>query len=232
MFCDNAITDDKKMKEDCDLLATFVGGRSRAVAMIESCGGPGRLVRMSPCDMMMCLETSDNPAARKVDSHTCQAVADMVELVRRSFWKTSFGNLPECIENAGDAEKWFRSVLRLGSDRECFWVLPLDATHSPICKPIVVAQGLLNGVPADAREVFVEAIRVQASAVIVCHNHPSGDCTPSKKDIALTKGLIDASNILRIPLLDHIVISDSGYVSIREEGKVRFYKNERKKKRR
>ena len=85
----------------------------------------------------------------------------------------------------------------------------------------VFPSGLLNGTPAGAREVFAQAVQWQASSIIVAHNHPSGDPTPSGKDIELTKELLAASKVLHIPLLDHLVIgspesvNDAGFTSIR-----------------
>ena len=78
------------------------------------------------------------------------------------------------------------------------------------------------------REVFQEAVRWGAHAIMVAHNHPSGDPQPGKADIEMTKTLIEASRIMSIPLLDHLVLGaiDSadgkGYVSMRENGIVRF----------
>lgn len=94
------------------------------------------------------------------------------------------------------------------------------AAHKPLSSPVCVSSGLLNGTPVGAREVFAQAVQWQAAAIVVAHNHPSGDPTPSKKDIALTEELIAASKVLRIPLLDHIVIGRDMFVSLREDGYV------------
>ena len=78
----------------------------------------------------------------------------------------------------------------------------------------------LEGREAGAREVFAQAVQWQAAAIVVAHNHPSGDPTPSRSDVELTKGLEAASKVLRIPLLDHLVIGSPqsadgvGFVSI------------------
>ena len=89
-----------------------------------------------------------------------------------------------------------------------------------------MSSGLLNGTPAGAREVFAQAVQWQASSIIVAHNHPSGDPTPSGKDIELTKELVAASKVLHIPLLDHLVIgspdSVPGFISLRQSGIVKF----------
>ena len=68
------------------------------------------------------------------------------------------------------------------------------------------------------RELFREAINASAAAVIVAHNHPSGDPTPSPEDVSLTRKLVEAGKILDIPVLDHVVLGDGKYVSFKEKG--------------
>jgi DNA repair protein RadC len=71
---------------------------------------------------------------------------------------------------------------------------------------------------ASPREIFVEALRYEACSVCLLHNHPSGDPTPSREDIYATKRIRDAGRLLGIQLIDHIVIGDKCYVSLREQG--------------
>lgn len=68
------------------------------------------------------------------------------------------------------------------------------------------------------REVFKEALKNSAASIIVCHNHPSGDPTPSKEDINVTKRIKECGNIMGIELLDHIIIGDNKYISLKERG--------------
>ncbi|RRR66864.1 MAG: hypothetical protein EI684_19900, partial [Candidatus Viridilinea halotolerans] len=67
-------------------------------------------------------------------------------------------------------------------------------------------------------EVFKEAIRRNSAAIIVAHNHPSGDCTPSPEDVLVTKQIVQAGHLLDIQVLDHLVIGMGVYVSMRERG--------------
>lgn len=78
--------------------------------------------------------------------------------------------------------------------------------------------GNLNSSILSAREIFRQALLCNAAAVILLHNHPSGDPTPSKEDIQMTGRLKEASKIMEIPLLDHIIIGDNTYISLREKG--------------
>lgn len=82
----------------------------------------------------------------------------------------------------------------------------------------VVTIGLVNSCQVHPREVFSDCLTDRASAIIVAHNHPSGNLEPSSEDSALTKRLVDAAEILGIRLLDHIIFSERGYFSYQEAG--------------
>lgn len=103
-------------------------------------------------------------------------------------------------------------------DRECFLVLALDVKHQPTAIH-TVSVGTLNSSLVHPREVFKMAILGNAGSIILAHNHPSGDPTPSKEDMEVTKRLVEAGKILGIEVLDHIIIgSNSRYVSFKEKG--------------
>lgn len=81
-----------------------------------------------------------------------------------------------------------------------------------------ISKGTINMTIVHAREVFRAAISDNAHSIILLHNHPTGDPSPSKEDIGLTKNLIEASKIIGIDILDHIIIGDNRYFSFLEEG--------------
>ena len=101
--------------------------------------------------------------------------------------------------------------------KEHFLAVTLNGGHN-IIQIHVVSIGTTNSTFAHPRDVFYEAIKENASAVIVCHNHPSGQVEPSEEDIECTRKLIQASKIIGIPLLDHIIIDFSSYYSFLESG--------------
>ena len=101
------------------------------------------------------------------------------------------------------------------ADREHFIVLCLDTKHN-ITAVHTASIGSLNAAIVHPREVVKVAILATAAAVIVAHNHPSGDPTPSEEDIALTERLVSAGRILGIEVLDHLVLGDQRFVSLRE----------------
>ena len=83
---------------------------------------------------------------------------------------------------------------------------------------IIISNGSFNAAIASPREIFYNALKYKAVSVIVLHNHPSGDPSPSREDILLTKRLSDTGGMVGIPLLDHIIIGDNRYVSMKESG--------------
>lgn len=105
-----------------------------------------------------------------------------------------------------------------GLDREHFWTLALN-TKNRLLRIIEVSVGSLNASIVHPRELFKEAVRVSAASVIVVHNHPSGDPTPSGADIQLTRRIVKAGDVLGIEVLDHVVIGDGGeHASLRDLG--------------
>jgi DNA repair protein RadC len=116
-----------------------------------------------------------------------------------------------------------RAALPKEQKEERVFVLPLDAHGKVLAKPILVSVGHEDGTAAiDAGAIFREALKAGAEEIIVAHNHPSGDLTPSKADIAATKELKDLAARLKVSLLDHLIVnaSSSDYRSLAEEGVV------------
>jgi DNA repair protein RadC len=100
---------------------------------------------------------------------------------------------------------------------EEFHVAVLDAQHR-LDRDILVTRGILNSSLVHAREVFREAIAERAAAIVLVHNHPSGDPTPSPDDRAITTQLVAAGKLLDIPVADHVVIGRGRYLSFSEAG--------------
>ena len=101
--------------------------------------------------------------------------------------------------------------------QEIIKTILLDAQNQ-IIKIVTNAIGGLSSSQIEAREIFREPIKVGASKIILVHNHPSGNLKPSPEDIRLTKQIREASNFMRIKILDHIIISDTEYYSFADEG--------------
>ena len=100
---------------------------------------------------------------------------------------------------------------------EEFWILLLNRGHQ-VKNKVNISKGGISGTVADVRLIFKKAVDHLATALILCHNHPSGAVAPSKADIALTEKLVEGGKVLDIPVLDHIIIGDSRYYSFADQG--------------
>ena len=101
--------------------------------------------------------------------------------------------------------------------KESFYVILLDSAMKKI-QDFEVTRGLLNASLVHPREVFNPAIRFSARGIIILHNHPSGVLEPSAEDKKITKRLVESGEILEIPVYDHLIITESGYFSFKENG--------------
>ena len=102
-------------------------------------------------------------------------------------------------------------------EHEHFVVLMLN-TRNQLMSKLTLYIGSRNSINIRVAEVFTEAVRRRAAAIIVAHNHPSGDPTPSPEDVNITRELVKAGNLLGIELLDHLVIGQQRFTSLRERG--------------
>ncbi len=100
---------------------------------------------------------------------------------------------------------------------EEFWVLYLDRSNHIIRKSNI-SKGGVSGTVVDARIIFKQAIENLASAIVLCHNHPSGNLKPSEEDIRITKKLKEAGKLVDIAIIDHIIIAGNNFFSFADEG--------------
>lgn len=107
---------------------------------------------------------------------------------------------------------------RLRHMHEEHFVVAMLNTKNKLLKVETISRGGLSSSLAEQRTVFRKAIKANAASIILIHNHPSGDSTPSPDDIRVTKVFIEAGKVMGIPVLDHIVIGDGEYVSLCERG--------------
>lgn len=177
---------------------------------------PGELVRALPTpDALWRVSAEDLVGVPGVGPARAARLLACLEVSRRaSAWRT--GTRP-VISTPEDVLEVCWPQLR-GADREHFWALALS-TRNHLLKTIEVSVGSLNASIVHPRELFKEAVKVSAASVVVVHNHPSGDVTPSGADIQLTRRLVKAGDVLGIEVLDHVVIGDGGeHASLRELG--------------
>ena len=116
----------------------------------------------------------------------------------------------------------FTLAAHVAGKSEGLFVLPLDAECRALATPVLVSLGTETTTAIQPSAVFAEALKAGAEEIIVAHNHPSGDQTPSKADIAATKELKDRAARLKVGLLDHLIVNASSpaFRSLAEEGVV------------
>ena len=118
------------------------------------------------------------------------------------------------ISNSSDAYELVKEEL-VNADREMFLSVMLTVKNDLIGVE-TVSIGSIHATIITPRDVFKSAILANAVSIILCHNHPSGDLTPSDNDMEITKHLVEAGDLLGIKVLDHLIVSNQGYRSLRE----------------
>jgi DNA repair protein RadC len=192
---------------DASLLGVLVGeNMDTADRILEAHPIPEGFWRVTAEDLLVQPGIGPASAAR---------VLACLELSRRAV-RWSPGERPT-VSSPEDVIRICGAHLR-GRDREHFWALALN-TKNQLLRTIEVSVGSLNASIVHPRELFKEAVRLSAASVVVVHNHPSGDPTPSGADIQLTRRLVRAGDVLGIELIDHVVIGDGGeHASLRDLG--------------
>jgi DNA repair protein RadC len=118
------------------------------------------------------------------------------------------------IKSPQDAADFVMEDLRY-MKKECLRVLLLNVKNM-VTDSKDISVGSINSSIVHPREIFIEAIKKSSASIIICHNHPSGDPTPSQEDINITKRVSEAGKIIGIDLLDHVIIGDGKYISMKE----------------
>jgi DNA repair protein RadC len=120
------------------------------------------------------------------------------------------------ITGSKDAADYFQSMLG-DLNHEEFWILLLDRGNK-IMDSFRVSEGGISGTVIDVRKILKVAIEKQASSLILCHNHPSGTLQASDADLKITRKITDASKLMDISVLDHVIIGNDKYYSFADEG--------------
>ena len=200
------------MMTDQELLALLLGtGSGRqdvtalAVTLLNSAGGLAALSTMSPRELKRIDGVGPAKAARIVAAF---------EIGHRALWERVDHQEP-----LTDSKKVFDRFGTLIATRavECFLVIPVDSKNRP-CGASEIARGGRARCQVDLSEGFRQLVREGASGAIFVHNHPSGDPSPSRDDLALTRRLVQAGELLEIRILDHLIVARGTYASLRDLG--------------
>lgn len=116
-----------------------------------------------------------------------------------------------------DVKNYIEEIFRLSNQAEEVMVMLVLDIKNNVIGAFEVSRGSLNASIVHPREVFKRALLLNGASIILAHNHPSGDTTPSKEDIKTTRRLVEGGDILGINVLDHLIIGDNGrYISLKE----------------
>jgi DNA repair protein RadC len=198
---------------DADLLAIVLGTGTRgegvnqlAGELLDAAGGLAALARLGPNGIAERRGIGPAKAAR---------VTAALELGRRAL-VGALQSRPTTLASFDDVVAWARPRFA-GLDHEEVWLLGLDGkNHLKAARRI--AQGGQHGCALTMRDVLGPALRDAVSAIVLVHNHPSGDPSPSAEDVGMTRALASACDIIGLPLLDHVIVARGGASSLAEAG--------------
>ena len=198
---------------DAELIAILIGSGTRDLSAVDlskiilqkASNNLNELAKISIKDLMKIKGIGEAKAI---------SIAAALELGRRR--KDSEVVRRARISSSRDAYEQIRPYL-LDLPHEEFWLLLLTRANELI-RPVQVSQGGVSGTVADPKIIFKLALEHLASSIILVHNHPSGNLKPSEADRDLTRRLSSAGKLLEIPILDHLIFTDAGYLSFADEG--------------
>jgi DNA repair protein RadC len=165
--------------------------------------------------LLLDADESELKSIKGIGEKKAQQIRAISELIKRLYKEAYTSNMYK-ISQPSDCANLVMTELRY-LKQEILKVVLLN-TKNIVIDAITVSMGSLNSSIVHPREIFLQAVRKSAASIIVCHNHPSGDPTPSKEDINVTERLKECGKILGIDLLDHIIIGDGEFISLKEKG--------------
>jgi DNA repair protein RadC len=197
---------------DAELIAILIGSGTAQLSAVEV--GKKMLLYAGNLDSLAKLSVKELMKVKGIGEAKAISIVAALELGRRR--KELQPEERPKIETSNTAFDLIKGDL-MDLPHEEFWVILLNRAHRMIRKKRV-SEGGVNGTVADPRIIFKLALEELASGIIVVHNHPSGNLTPSQNDISLTKKLKEGSRLLDMTLLDHLIVSNETYLSFSDDG--------------
>lgn len=177
----------------------------QVLSLCEQHGGLGYLCQV-PLNELMTIR-----GIGKIKAIQLKCLAE----ISKRIWKST-RKIKDKMQSPSDIASYFREEMRSLSVEETR-LLFLDGRNH-LSGEILLTIGTVNCSLVSTREIFKEALKFNAVSVILLHNHPSGDPTPSKEDIFITQKVKEAGMLMDIALLDHIIIGEEGFISLKEKG--------------
>lgn len=202
------VTTDSGACNGAELLAGLIGGPSApqlAQTLLNQYGSLHGVAQAGVADLVR---------VKGVGSTTATRLCATLEISRRLLQPATER---VTIRSPADAVSLLQPLL-MHREQEYIYVLPLDTRGRVMLAPREVYHGALNHIQLRLGELFREAIRLNAAGLIVAHNHPSGLPEPSPEDVAVTRSAVEAGKLLDVEVLDHLVIGQASWVSMKERG--------------
>lgn len=207
------LSNGKESLSDSELIAILIGSGNRKLSAVEL----AKLILADHNDKLNSLGRADIYDLMKysgIGEAKAITILAAMELGRRR--KSEAAEEIDKITCSRDLFNYLNPIMG-DLNHEVFYLLLLNRANQ-IIKKMKISSGGVSATVMDARLVFKPAVNHMASAIVIAHNHPSGNLKPSHQDIAVTKKIQAAGNVLDIKLLDHIIVTQQGYYSFSDEG--------------
>ena len=203
----------RQVLSDAELIAILIGSGNREESAIELCK---KILNNSSNNLneLAKLSVNDLMKFKGIGEAKAISIVAALELGRRRKSEAVIDKVK--LTSSKEAYEYLRPVLE-DLPHEEFWILFLNRANKIIGKQLI-GRGGISQTTADVKIVFKKSIDKQASAIILAHNHPSGNIKPSESDIQLTRKIKNGSELLDIQVLDHLIVGDGNYFSFNDSG--------------
>lgn len=203
----------RQILSDAELIAILIGSGNREESAIELCK---RILNESQNNLneLAKLTVSDLTKFKGIGEAKAISIVAALELGRRRKSEEILEKVQ--VSSSNQVYEYIKSVLT-DLPHEEFWIVILNRANKIIGKQLI-GRGGVSQTTADVKVIFKKSIDKLASAIILAHNHPSGNLKPSPSDISLTKKVVEGANLLDLKVLDHLIIGDGNYLSFADEG--------------
>ena len=203
----------RQVLSDAELIAILIGSGNREESAIEL---SKRILKESQNNLnkLAKFSLSDLLKFKGIGEAKAISILAALELGRRRKSEKLIDKVR--VNSSKQAYEYIKAVLT-DLPHEEFWIIILNRANKIICKQLI-GRGGVSQTTADVKVIFKLAIDKLASAIILAHNHPSGNLSPSQSDLNLTKKVVEGAQLLDIKVLDHLIVGDGEYVSFNDKG--------------
>lgn len=203
----------KSSLSNSELIAILIGSGTRKISAVDL----GKILLKSVDNNLLelaKLSVDDLKQFKGIGEAKAVSIVAALELGKRR--RSAEALVRTKVTSSKDVYEYVQTLFS-ESPYESFVIVLLNRANK-ILRAIQISEGGMTGTVADPKKIFKKALETNAAAIILCHNHPSGNLTPSESDNILTKKLKNAGELLDLPVLDHLIVGDNSYYSYSDEG--------------